>query len=173
MTAIRTIIVYDKEGTIISCFNADSIEPPVGVPYIIAEIPAGATVVKVDPKNMQPIYQMNNEAISELDKMNAKLDYIAMMSDIDISFILDPLVPDQSNVPQVLDLEEEDHNKNYGKVYNYYLGGLWSLGAVRNAIGRWINQIEYTQIVLAKDEQEIIDDSIDSDNVIPVVDIKE
>lgn len=170
MTTIRTIIVYDKEGTIISCFNADSVEPPVGVPYIITEIPAGATVVKVDPKTMQPIYQMNDEAISELDKMNAKMDYIAMMSDIDVSLVLDPLLTEQ-DVPQTLDLE--DHNKNYIKIYNYYLGGLWSLGAVRNAIGRWINQVEYTQIVLAKDEQNVIDDSIDSDNVIPVVDVKE
>lgn len=170
MTTIRTIIVYDKEGTIISCFNADSVEPPVGVPYIITEIPAGATVVKVDSKTMQPIYQMNDEAISELDKMNAKMDYIAMMSDIDVTLVLDPLLTEQ-NVPQTLDLE--DHNKNYIKVYNYYLGGLWSLGAVRNAIGKWINQIEYTQIVLAKDEQDVIDNSIDSDNVIPVVDVKE
>lgn len=170
MTTIRTIIVYDKEGTIISCFNADSVEPPVGVPYIITEIPAGATVVKVDPKTMQPIYQMNDEAISELDKMNAKMDYIAMMSDIDVSLVLDPLLTEQ-DVPQTLDLE--DHNKNYIKIYNYYLGGLWSLGAVRNAIGKWINQVEYTQIVLAKDEQNVIDDSIDSDNVIPVVDVKE
>lgn len=171
MTTIRTIIVYDKEGTIISCFNADSVEPPVGVPYIITEIPAGATVVKVDIKTMQPIYQMNDEAISELDKMNAKMDYIAMMTDIDVSLVLDPLQTEQ-HIPQVMDLQE-DHNKNYIKVYNYYLGGLWSLSAVRNAIGKWINQTEYTEIVLAKDQQDIIDDSIDSENEIPVVNVKE
>lgn len=166
MTTVRTIIVYDKEGTIIVCYNADSIAPPVGVPYIIAEIPAGATVVKVNPNTMQPIYKMNDKAISELDKMNAKMDYIAMMQSIDVDAILDPL--DDGVV-----LLDEDHNKYYDKVYNYYMGGLWSLAAVRNSIGKWINQAEYTQIVISKDEQNVVEDGIDTENVIPVVNIGE
>lgn len=32
------------------------------------------------------------------------------------------------------------------KVERYYTAGLWSLGMVRNAVGRWITEVEFTEI---------------------------
>lgn len=37
-------------------------------------------------------------------------------------------------------------SKNYNKVKNYYNAGLWSLGMVRNAVGRWITAEEFAEI---------------------------
>lgn len=37
-------------------------------------------------------------------------------------------------------------SKNYGKVKGYYDAGLWSIGMVRNAVGKWITQMEYQDI---------------------------
>ena len=34
----------------------------------------------------------------------------------------------------------------YNKVKGYYCGGYWSIGMVRNAVGRWINAEEYKEI---------------------------
>lgn len=35
---------------------------------------------------------------------------------------------------------------NYEKVQNYYTKGLWSIGMVKNAVGRWITETEYKEI---------------------------
>lgn len=37
-------------------------------------------------------------------------------------------------------------SKNYGKVKGFYDAGLWSIGMVRNAVGKWITEIEYETI---------------------------
>lgn len=37
-------------------------------------------------------------------------------------------------------------SKNFEKVKRYYGAGLWSLGMVRNAVGRWITAEEFTEI---------------------------
>lgn len=35
---------------------------------------------------------------------------------------------------------------NYEKVQNYYEKGLWSIGMVKNAVGRWITEFEFKDI---------------------------
>ena len=35
-------------------------------------------------------------------------------------------------------------SKNYSKVKEYYDRGLWSKTRVRNAVGKWITEEEYT-----------------------------
>lgn len=37
-------------------------------------------------------------------------------------------------------------SKNYGKVKGYYDAKLWSIGMVRNAVGKWITEAEYREI---------------------------
>lgn len=37
-------------------------------------------------------------------------------------------------------------SKNFGKVKQFYDACLWSLGMVRNAVGRWITATEYKEI---------------------------
>lgn len=37
-------------------------------------------------------------------------------------------------------------SKNYDKVKKFYDADLWSLGMVRNAVGRWITVEEYKMI---------------------------
>lgn len=37
-------------------------------------------------------------------------------------------------------------SKNYSKVKAYYATGLWSIGMVRNAVGRWITAEEFVEI---------------------------
>lgn len=37
-------------------------------------------------------------------------------------------------------------SKNYAKVKQFFDAGLWSLGMVRNAVGRWITAVEYKEI---------------------------
>lgn len=34
----------------------------------------------------------------------------------------------------------------YNKVKGYYVDGYWSIGMVRNAVGRWITAEEYKEI---------------------------
>lgn len=37
-------------------------------------------------------------------------------------------------------------SKNFDKVKRYYSARRWSLGMVRNAVGRWITAEEFTEI---------------------------
>lgn len=37
-------------------------------------------------------------------------------------------------------------SKNFEKVKGFYDAGLWSLGMVRNAVGRWITVEEFREI---------------------------
>lgn len=46
------------------------------------------------------------------------------------------------------------HSKNFQKVKDYYDKGLWNKNRVFNAIGRWITNEEYIEIVGEDGEQE-------------------
>lgn len=158
----RTIIIYDKLGTVVSAYSADSdMTPPMGIPYIIANIPTGVTVKSVNVTTGQPVYSTQSAVTSEVEKINAKMDYIAMMQNIDISVVSDVM---EGNIQEIIDASQENHTKNYYKVYNYFLTDLWTLAAVRNAVGRWITNAEFSQLVIAKDNQ---NKTIDSSNPIP------
>lgn len=37
-------------------------------------------------------------------------------------------------------------SKNFEKVKSYYERGIWSAAMVKNAVGRWITEEEYTEI---------------------------
>lgn len=37
-------------------------------------------------------------------------------------------------------------SKNFNRVKNFYVSGLWSLAMVRNAVGRWITAGEFAEI---------------------------
>lgn len=37
-------------------------------------------------------------------------------------------------------------SKNYEKVKGFYDAGLWSLGMVHNAVGRWVTAAEFEEI---------------------------
>lgn len=39
------------------------------------------------------------------------------------------------------------HSKNFEKVKAYYDRGLWSADRVKNAVGKWITEEEYAEIV--------------------------
>lgn len=70
------------------------------------------------------------------DKINANLDYISMMSGIDI--------PDES---EIMTLESDEHSKNFKKVSDYAKESLWNAGMIANAVGKWITEEEYAEII--------------------------
>lgn len=39
-----------------------------------------------------------------------------------------------------------EHSKNFNKVLGFFRNGLWSVDKVRNAVGRWITEEEFTEI---------------------------
>ena len=39
------------------------------------------------------------------------------------------------------------HSKNFEKVRQFYIDGLWSKTKVYNAVGKWITAAEYEEIV--------------------------
>lgn len=165
MNSIRTLIVYDTSGAIIRSCDANSQEPPQGVPYMVIDLPIGVTVTSIDMKTGLPNYSSSSAILSEIDKMNAKMDYIAMVSDISLDYIDDVY----GSMPQtIIDDNAESHSENYIKVYNYYMANLWSIMAIRLAIGKWITQQEYNNLVKMKTSQ---DTAVDTENKIPVVNV--
>lgn len=40
----------------------------------------------------------------------------------------------------------DKYSQNYEKVKNYYDKGLWNIGRVKNAVGKWITELEYAEI---------------------------
>lgn len=38
------------------------------------------------------------------------------------------------------------YSKNFQKVRNYYDRGLWNIGRVHSAVGKWITEEEYKEI---------------------------
>ena len=102
----------------------------------------------------------------DIDKANAKSDYIAMMMGIDISAMSYAL---NAQAGEDIPLSEiKDTESLYDKVKNYYVNELWGIVAVRNAIGRWIDQKQYDEIIKAKVKT---DSKIDTVNDIPAVSI--
>ena len=163
MTTVKTLIIYDKSGGIIASYNAVGTTAPVGVPYIVVDLPEGMVVQSVDVKSGTPIYAKDNLVISEIDKMNSKMDYIAMMNGIDINAVMDA----GSYTNSTLSVNDDTHSEHYYKVLNYYLTDLWSLLAVRYAVDKnWISAEEFATIVKAKNEA---DATLDTENEIPTV----
>lgn len=163
----RTIIVYDKQGTVVSAYSADNNTTlPVGIPYIIANIPVGVTVKSVNVATGQPVYDTSAIITSDIEKINAKMDYVSMMQGIDTSVVCDVM---EGNLQTIIDASKENHTKNYYKIYSYFLANLWTLAAVRNAVGRWITNAEFSQLVIAKENQ---NNAIDTSNPIPSVSVK-
>lgn len=73
---------------------------------------------------------------SAVDKVSANLDYISMMSGIDI--------PGES---AIMTLESNGHSQNFKKVSDYAKESLWNAGMITNAVGKWITEEEYAEIV--------------------------
>lgn len=73
---------------------------------------------------------------SAVDKVSANLDYISMMSGIDI--------PGES---AIMTLESNGHSQNFKKVSDYAKESLWNAGMIANAVGKWITEEEYAEIV--------------------------
>lgn len=76
------------------------------------------------------IPDMDTLAIQEyngptLENINAKLDYISMMQNIEL-------------------FDDENHTD---KVKEYYASKLWNFGMLRGAIGKWITQEEFNEII--------------------------
>lgn len=76
------------------------------------------------------------KAQKAVDQLSANLDYISMMSGIDI--------PDES---AIMTLESNGHSKNFKKVSDYAKESLWNAGMISNAVGKWITEEEYAEIV--------------------------
>lgn len=165
MNSIKTLIIYDQKGGIIRSCDANSQEPPTGVPYLIIDLPVGIIVDSINMETGLPNYSSSSVILSEIDKMNAKMDYIAMMSGISLYEINDVY----GSMPQTISADEERHSENYVKVYNYYMTGLWSITAIRLAIDKkWITHEEYNSLVKTKMDK---DSEVDTTNDIPVIHI--
>lgn len=39
-----------------------------------------------------------------------------------------------------------DHSKNFEKVKNYFIRGMWGIGRVHAAVGKWITAEEFAEI---------------------------
>ena len=138
MNSVKTLIIYDKSGAIIASFVADSVTPPVGVPYTIIDIPESKIVDSINPATGKPIWRDSQNSVSDIEILSARQDYICMMSGIDVSSLID--LQD--------DLEEDlTHSPNFMRVKKYYQNGLWKLIALKNAISRWITEAEYTELL--------------------------
>lgn len=148
MVTTKTLFIYDTTGTIVhSSVFRDGMSVPVGLPSVLVDVPEGLIVKSIDPETQKPICEKSGQMASELDSLHAKIDYVAMMSDIDITRVC-------------------AYNK-YERVREYYLVGLWSLKALRDAqIKGWITPKEYGDIVMEKENL-----GIDTGNEIPSVTI--
>ncbi len=40
-----------------------------------------------------------------------------------------------------------EHSKNFEKIKKYYIEGRWTISMVRDAVGRWITEEEFKEIV--------------------------
>lgn len=83
--------------------------------------------------------ELRAEAIggaSIIEQLCAKMDYLSMMSGIDI--------PGES---EIMTLESDGHSKNFKKVSDYAKESLWNAGMIANAVGKWITEEEYAEIV--------------------------
>lgn len=162
MTTVKTIIVYDDLGNIIRCDNADMVEAPMEGNYLIAEVPAGAIVKYVDMSNMEPIYITNPLAISDIDRLGAKMDYIAMVGGVDINHVEDVFrLGDKKST--------KGRNEHFQRVLMYRLTDLWTDAAVLSAVGLWITETEYATILSIKDQQGIANATPDTEHEVPTV----
>lgn len=48
-----------------------------------------------------------------------------------------------------------EHSKNFSKVKTYYDEGLWDESRVRAAVGRWITEEEFSEIVGGNVDKEV------------------
>lgn len=76
------------------------------------------------------------KAQKSIEAVMATVDYLSMMSGIDI--------PGES---AMMTLESNGHSKNFKKVSDYAKESLWNAGMIANAVGKWITEEEYDEIV--------------------------
>jgi len=165
MNCIRTLFIYNNDGVIVRAFNAEDESAKTyanGLPYIIVDVPDGVIIKSIDVSTLQPVYDTDSTIISEINKLSAKMDYIAMKCGINMANVCDVL---EGNVGSVIDGTSDTHSANYSKVYYYYLTGLWNINAVVEATtNSWITKVEYNAIIKAKEAQNVA-----NTNNIPVV----
>lgn len=75
-------------------------------------------------------------AQKSIEAVRATVDYLSMMSGIDI--------PGES---AIMTLESNGHSQNFKKVSDYAKESLWNAGMITNAVGKWITEEEYAEIV--------------------------
>lgn len=83
--SVSTMFVYDKAGTIVASFMADGMTPPVGIPYTIIDVPEGKIVESIDPASGKAVWADDHNTLTKIDELVTKIDYITMMTGIDMS----------------------------------------------------------------------------------------
>lgn len=158
MGKISTMLfIYDKEGTIIATHNANNCVPPVGVPWVVADIPDGCIVEKIDVITQKPVYAMVEDTITDLDKLSANVLYTMMMMDLK-----------SPSSELAVAREVSVHSNDYDDIRKYYMNHLWDMKAVRQAVVHGlITQEEYTDILKEYEAKY----SVDTEHDIPSVDV--
>lgn len=85
---MKTLIIYDNEGTIIDK-KTGFYKVPVGIPYIEIEIPQGKYPISIDIETSEPIFEdipkseieILESKISILEKENKKLKEVTKEQD--------------------------------------------------------------------------------------------
>ena len=83
-------------------------------------------ITKYDDGYYFALRDLTEEELEKM-KMQSDIEYLAMMSDIDLEV-------------------QKAMSKNFEKVKNYYDNGMWNEARVRNAVGKWITEEEYKEI---------------------------
>lgn len=152
------VFIYDKEGTIIATHDANSCIPPIGVPWVVADIPDGCIVEKIDVTTRRPVYKMTEDTITDLDKLSADILYMMMMLEFKSPSA------EIAVAKEVLQCSEK-----YSDIRRYYLNHLWDMKAVRQAVVHGlITQEEYTSLLKEYEEKY----SVDKEHDIPSVDVR-
>lgn len=73
---MQTLVIYDKSGFMVSQMQGSDLREPVGIPFIILEIPQGKRLVRIDVTKTPhiPVYEdmLNPNATLEQQISNLK-----------------------------------------------------------------------------------------------------
>lgn len=82
---MEMIVIYDQTGRIFHCAGGNIVNP-VGLPFVKVIIPDGKILKSINPETKEPIFEdePKTKYEQELDDIKASIEYLSLMTDIDM-----------------------------------------------------------------------------------------
>lgn len=95
---MQTLVIYDQNGVVFYT-TTGTFQTPVGIPYLITEVPEGKRVSSVNVEGEEPVAVFEDLPLPTIQQLVSKLNYQVEITEeleaalYDIALMIDQLLP--------------------------------------------------------------------------------